>query len=174
MTTHSVHQNLEMILQHNAEDLLRFFLRRLEREDSADALAEVMTTAWKRVEQVPASPDQARMWLFGIARNTLMHVQRGNNRRFRLANRLRRVTTERTAPPPEQGLEIRDAIDRLDDDLAELVRLVYWEGFTLAEAACITGRTASTVRNQHQRAKKNLRVILNLEPSEPLAMETSG
>lgn len=64
-----------------SDDLLRYFLRRLDPEDAADAAAEVMAIAWTRVQALPTAAEEARMWLFGIARNVLLHAQRGSIRR---------------------------------------------------------------------------------------------
>jgi DNA-directed RNA polymerase specialized sigma24 family protein len=55
----------------NAPDLLRYFQRRLNSEDAADAVADVMTTGWRRVNALPVGPEHARMWLFGIARHVV-------------------------------------------------------------------------------------------------------
>ena len=66
----------------------------------------------------------------------------------------------RNAPAADQGLELRDAIDRLDGDLAELVRLVHWDGFTLAEAAVLLDIPSSTARGRYQRARKALQHAL--------------
>jgi RNA polymerase sigma factor (sigma-70 family) len=143
-------------------DLLAYFRRRVDVEDAADLLAETMVTAWRRRADLPVGAEGGRMWLFGIARNTLLHHHRGEVRRWRLADRVR---TAIAAEPPvvagsDSGAEVRDAIDRLPPDLAELVRLVHWDGFTLAEAAVLTGVPASTARGRYQRAKGALRDIL--------------
>lgn len=148
-------------LQKTSEDLLRYFLRRLDGEDAADALADVMTTAWTRVNAMPAEPEQARMWLFGIARNVLLHAQRGNIRRSKLADRMRITLSLRVAPPADAGSEIRDAIDRLDDDLAELIRLIHWDGFSIVDAAALLEIPSSTARGRYQRAKEALREALS-------------
>ncbi len=57
---------------------------------------------------------------------------------------------------------MRDAIDRLAPDLGELVRLVHWERFSLAEAAELLGIPASTARGRYQRAKDDLRIALSV------------
>lgn len=88
--------DITLVLRTNADDLLRYFRRRLAPEDAADAVAEVMTTAWRRERDLPSDPTCARMWLFGIARNVLMHAQRGEVRRSRLADR--RTLASRSAP----------------------------------------------------------------------------
>ena len=131
MTSASARNRLTAAWRASSDDLLRYFLRRLDREDAADALADVMTAAWTRVDAMPSEPEEARMWLFGVARNVLMHVRRGNVRRARLADRLRSVLSAQGAPAADSGVEIRDAIDRLDHDLAELIRLVHWDGFSI-------------------------------------------
>ncbi|MFI2752586.1 RNA polymerase sigma factor [Cellulomonas sp. P22] len=146
----------------NASHLLRYLERRVGADDAPDALGEVMVAAWRRCDDLPADGQGARMWLFGIARNVVLNVQRGKRRRLGLADRLRQ---QRPADPvhhggADEGLEVRDAIARLDPDLAELVRTVHWDGFTLAEAAQILGIPASTARSRYGRARTELRAVL--------------
>lgn len=160
MSTITSRKRLAVALRASSDDLLRYFLRRLDREDVADALADVMTTAWTRVEAFPHEPDEARMWLFGVARNVLLHARRGNVRRSQLADRLRHELSLRHAPAAHTGVEIRDAIDRLDSDLAELVRLIHWDGFSIVDAARLLGIPPSTARGRYQRAKEVLRESL--------------
>ncbi|MFG6444796.1 RNA polymerase sigma factor [Microbacterium sp. P07] len=159
-STTSRKSRLTVALRESSDDLLRYFLRRLDREDAADALADVMTTAWTRVDALPDEPAEARMWLFGVARNVLLHMHRSTVRRSQLADRLRNELTLRSAPAADSGAEIRDAIDRLDGDLAELVRLVHWDGFSLVDAATLLGIPSSTARGRYQRAREALRRTL--------------
>lgn len=144
-----------------APDLLTYFRRRVGDDHAPDLLAETLTTAWRRAALLPRESEGARMWLFGIARNTLLNHERSERRRNRLADRVRSVLADADAAPgADDGLEVRDAVARLDPLLAELVRLVHWEGFTLAQAAVVLGLPASTVRNHYQRAKAELRSTL--------------
>ena len=145
----------------NSADLLAYFRRRLAPEDAADALADLMVTAWRRQKAVPADPLEARLWLFGIARNVLANAQRGELRRTRLGARLRATLgAVDVAVASDHGIEVRDALARLEPELAELVRLVHWEGFVIAEAAELLGLPASTARGRYQRAKQLLREAL--------------
>lgn len=156
----SARRRLTAALRASSDDLLRYFLRRLDREDAADALADVMATAWSRVDSLPKEAHETRMWLFGVARNVLMHAHRGNIRRSQLADRMRTVLTDRSAPAADTGVEVRDAIDRLDGDLAELVRLIHWDGFSITDAARLLDIPPSTARGRYQRAKEALREAL--------------
>jgi RNA polymerase sigma factor (sigma-70 family) len=145
----------------NSPDLLRYLERRVGADDAPDALGDVMVTAWRRHDDLPADGQGARMWLFGIARNVVLNVQRGNRRRWRLADRLRQHdTTLVHEEGAGHGIEVRDAIARLDPTLAELVRTVHWDGFSLVEAAQIVGLPASTVRSRYARVMATLRAAL--------------
>lgn len=141
-------------------DLLDYFRRRVGDDRAADLLAECLTTAWRRVALLPEDREAARRWLFGIAHNVLLNDARSRRRQHRLADKLRSVLSTNAAAPADHGVEVRDAIARLDPALAEIVRLVHWEGFNLTEAADVVGRPASTVRNEYARAKSQLRATL--------------
>ncbi|WP_309709546.1 RNA polymerase sigma factor [Pseudolysinimonas sp.] len=151
----------EVALAANARDLLAYFERRVvPREDAADLLAETMIVAWRRETDLPTADEEARRWLFGVARKVLLNAERGARRRQRLANRVRDILAVAEAPAADAGDEVRDAIARLDPDLAELIRLVHWDGLTLADAATILDIPASTTRGRYQRAKSELRSVL--------------
>lgn len=154
--------HLTKVLATDSPALLNYLQRRAGSQDSPDLLAEVMVTAWRRIAVLPKDPEQARMWLFGIARNILSDHARGERRRWRLADRIRSRTTaaDATTAPVDTHYEVHDAVSRLPHELAELVRLVHWDGFTLADAAELTGVSASTARSRYQRARAQLRVAL--------------
>lgn len=145
-------------------DLLAYFEYRVGRDDAPDLLAETMTAAWRRADSTPTDPEQARMWMFGIAKLTLANAERSGRRRMRLASKLRALTTRTatTAPAADAGIEVRDALNRIAPDHAELLRLVHWDGLTLVEAAELCGIAASTARSRYQVAKRELRAILDL------------
>lgn len=174
---------LTRALDRDAADILRYLERRLGTEDAADALAEVMLAAWRRADAVPANPEQARMWLFGVARNIVANTARGEQRRWNLTDRLRGTLADAQAGgrPADEGLEVREAIARLSPDQAELVRLIHWEGFTVAAAGAILGIPASTARTRYQRARADLKEALSTGPdatahqeTEPSAAPNSG
>ncbi|NYI42228.1 RNA polymerase sigma factor [Demequina lutea] len=161
-------------LDENAGALLNYLERRIGIDDAPDALAEVMTVVWRREGDLPADATEARMWMFGIAKGVLANAARGKVRRAKLAGRLRAVTAasdgaaSATTPPADQGHDVRDAIARLDPELAEVVRLVHWDGFSLGEVAALEAIPASTVRSRYARAKRELAVALGIAAREPV------
>ena len=159
---------LTRALESSASDLLSYLERRVGPDDAPDLLGETMVVAWRRVDELPPDDERARMWLFGIARGTLLNHARGQRRRWALADRIRlQVPESATAPPADEGAEVRDAIDRLEPDLADLVRLVHWERLSVADAAELIGIPASTARGRYQRAKEQLRHALQSEMDSP-------
>lgn len=159
---------LRRALEQSSSDLLAYLSRRTSTDDAPDLLGETMVVAWRRVRELPDDPEQARMWLFGIARGTLQNHARGERRRWALADRIRlQIRDDATSPAADAGSEVRDAITRLDADMAELLRLVHWDRLSLTEAAELLGIPASTARGRYQRAKEQLRATLSIEA--PLA-----
>ncbi len=158
---------LEQVLAAAAPALLGYFVRRVEvAEDAADLVNETMIAAWKASAQAPAEAQAARMWVFGIARNILLHHGRTQHRRDALTSRLAFAIGAARTPDHDTALDVRAAVSALPDGLAELVRLVHWDGFTIEEAAQLIEIPASTARSRHARAKQLLRE--RLEPIEAL------
>lgn len=59
------------------EPLLAYALRRVAHpEDAADVVAETFLVAWRRRHDIPAD-DEARLWLYGVARRVLANHHRG-------------------------------------------------------------------------------------------------
>ena len=157
------HAQITKALTESSADLLAYLQRRVGWDEAPDLLGETMVVAWRRVDDLPGDPEQARMWLFGIARNTLLNHARGERRRWALADRIRgNSSAETVAPAADHGSEVRDAIARLDVDHRELVQLVHWERMTIAQAAELLGISDSTARTRYARAKDQLRAALRV------------
>lgn len=149
-------------LRVSSDALLAYFERRIvARQDAADLLAETMLHAWRRCDDAPDDAVEARMWLFGIARNVLTNYARGRRRRRALADRLRLLLARQDdAPGTAEALAVRDAVNRLGPEQAELVRLIHWDGFTVTEAATVLGLNPSTARGRYAAAKERLRALI--------------
>ena len=155
-----------LLVERHAADLHAYFLRRFEtQDDAADAVSDVLMTAWRRRSATPTDPTEARMWLFGIAANVLRNSRRSRARQHAVQSRL---AADRTVPSNEHAAAsstdaaegVRDAIQALPEQAAELVRLHHWEGFTLQEVSTILAIPASTVRTRYATARAQLRELL--------------
>lgn len=153
---------LEALIRANASDLLAYLERRIDpRADAADILSEALIVAWKKVGRAPVDEIAARMWLFGITRNILLNARRAASRRLTATTRLREQLALGDVPKdPDDAVAVRAAVQGLPKDLRELIELVHWEGFTIAEAAGITSVSPSTARSRYAAAKERLRNAL--------------
>lgn len=145
--------------------LLAYAVRRVDQPgDAADIVAETMLVAWRRRQDVPPD-DQARLWLFGVARMVLANHRRGALRRSRLGLRLRSHLVEQIgpdhAPATETSLVVRAALDRLDETDREILRLAAWDGLDPQEIAVVLGIPSGTVRTRLHRARTRMRLRLD-------------
>ena len=132
------------------------------RDTAADLLGETMLQAWRRRDAMPEEPERRRMWLFTIAAHVLANHRRSAVRRTALADRLRhQLDAGSTQPDPTEQHAVRDAVLRLHDAHRELVMLVHWDGFTLADAAGLLGLNASTARSRYAAARQTLKEALS-------------
>jgi RNA polymerase sigma-70 factor (ECF subfamily) len=145
------------LVERESPGLLAYFQRRVEvREDAADLVGETLLVLWRRSAAIPADDTEARMWVYGAARRVLATHRRGGRRRLALADRLRRELAAVDAHPDELAQEVRAAVRGLPTADRELVGLVHWEGFTLAEAGRIIGIRPGTARMRYARARRRL------------------
>lgn len=145
-----------------------YCLRRLSENDAPDAAAEIFAVAWRRIEEIPTGTDDARRWLYGVARNVVAHQRRGHARRNRLATRLR-ATTRESAPgadiPVVRRLEdarVADALARLKETDREVLLLKLWEELSHADIASILGVSSHAVDMRVKRATARLGKLLGI------------
>lgn len=152
------------------DDLLRYCLRRLSRADANDAVAEVFTVAWRKVDEIPEG-DEARLWLYGIARNVVRNSKRSAYRAGRLRLRIRALAPQ---PVPEvesviiRGEEARlivDAMARLSPSDQEVLRLRAYEGLDSAQIASVLACSEVAARKRVSRAVSRLAKAAGFEKS---------
>ncbi|GAA1888852.1 RNA polymerase sigma factor [Actinomadura bangladeshensis] len=144
----------EVYAAHRAQ-ILGYALRRTsDPQDAADVLAETFLTAWRRLDDVPPG-EQARLWLYGVARRVLANHHRGERRRSALAADLGSLL--RDAPAVREAgdmAHVAAAFRSLPDRDRELLSLVGWEGLDHGEIATVLGCSRNAVRIRVHRARR--------------------
>ncbi|WP_354697605.1 RNA polymerase sigma factor [Paraconexibacter sp. AEG42_29] len=174
MTAENPEPRFRALFADTERDLLAYALRRVDRaEDAADVVAETFLVAWRRLDDVPPG-DEARLWLYGVARRQLANQRRGQLRRSRLAARLREELPTATAGVGAAGDDqrvaaVRAALAHLDEEDREILRLTSWEGLTPAEIAAVLQIPGVTVRSRLHRARRRLKAQLDRQPADPAA-----
>ena len=132
-------------------------------EDAADIVADTYEIAWRRLDDVPAPPDDV-LWLYVTARNVLANTTRRIHRRDdlvgRLADALRR-TGPATPPTDEAAVTALSCLRSLPDDDRELLMLTAWDGLTSADAGRVLGCSPTAARIRLHRARARLRAELS-------------
>ncbi|MGH2876982.1 MAG: RNA polymerase sigma factor [Solirubrobacteraceae bacterium] len=169
----------ERLVQDTRDDLLGYTLRRsVSPEDAADVLSETYLIAWRKLKQIPPG-DQARLWLFGVARNVLR--QGANRRRIadalvqRLAREIRIADEIQPAAPATERTSgaLRAALATLPERDREILTLTAWEGLTPTEIAAVLGAPANLVRVRLHRARARLARRLKSARSHAASAKTA-
>lgn len=156
---------LHHIIETNVAGLLAYFYRRVQApEDAGDLLNETLLILWRKETALPGDDTEARMWMYGIARRVLSTQRRTEQRRSALHAKLRTELTDSVVPAHHLGTEphaVHCALESLDTLDQEIIRLVYWDGFSLAETSRLLELPQGTVRSRHHRARTSLKQYLS-------------
>lgn len=160
-------------------DVLRFIQRRAGPDHAEDIVHEAFLVAWRRLDDLPAKPGDARAWLFATARNCLLNNQRGQMRQGALAVRVAAQTptfTDAEADLTHQRIDLAAAWQRLRPEDQEVLALAIWEDLPSPQAGQVLGISSAAYRIRLHRARKSLRRELDASPfpaplAEPLMTE---
>lgn len=153
----------EEAVEPTLKPLLSYFLRRVTpAEDAADCLSETLVVLWQQRHKLPTVKAEVRAWSFGIARNVLANHRRGQMRQSALGQRLKQELAVTSVAPVEEGVAgLVGALDQLKEDDRELVMLIAWDGFGVAEAGAHLGLKPEAARARYSRARARLRELLS-------------
>jgi len=143
-----------------------------------DIVAEAFLVAWRRADELPGGADDARAWLFGIARHCLLNGVRGQGRQKALAVRIAETAPAGSADGPEDAAvhraELAAAWSRLNAGEQEVLSLTVFEGLTSAQAARVLGISATSYRLRLMRVRRALRRQMDSAPDPAPRVPTAG
>jgi RNA polymerase sigma-70 factor, ECF subfamily len=170
---------LRMLYESHGPDLRAYCLRRLERDEAEDALSEIFATAWRRISSIPPG-DEARLWLYGVARNVVRNAKRSSRRRVRLSARLV-VKSDPPPPGPAEAAVIQSehedvlvALSALRSSDQEILRFVAWENLSRADIARLLGISLPAVDMRLHRAVARMSSALAKGDSSAHATNRAG
>lgn len=149
----------------NFSAILSYALRRVgSLDDAADLVAETFMVAWRRRAEMPPG-EEARLWLYGVARLVLANHHRGEQRRHQLGEKLRLELREHltTHDPTGDLLEVRavrEVMAGLERTDREVLELAVWEQLAPREIAVALGLSSQVVRARLSRARTRVRHLL--------------
>lgn len=153
-----------------AEPVYRYAYRRLRDHDAAaDATSQIFLKALGRLGQYRGG--SFRAWLFTIAANVVVDVQRRRQPVMSLDRDLRTLSLMDTAPGPEEltlamesARSVTVLLAQLTSEQREIVALRL-AGLTSVEIAAVLDKSVTAIRSSQFRAYARLRQLVN-----PLAL----
>lgn len=159
--------DFDQLVRDTSPALLAYLARRVDPpHDAADVLAEILLSAYRKLDTVPADQQEAKFWLFSVARRQLANYHRGKKRHRNLATRL--AESIRISSPEPAHTAARELLGHLPVRDRELVTLIIWDGFGVAEAGSVLGISPSTARSRYSRAKEKLRAAHQSQEPPPM------
>ncbi|MFN2561032.1 MAG: RNA polymerase sigma factor [Jatrophihabitans sp.] len=161
----------EAMFREHYDAVTRYVVRRLGRTVSPDIVSETFLVAWRRLDDVPESP---LPWLYATARNLVANEIRRQQCDAALG---RRLADRPAAPSADMGeliaerLAVTAALQHLSERDREVLRLVQWEGLTVADAATVMNCTQSAFKVRLHRARRRLAASMSPPPTEPHTTE---
>lgn len=153
-------------------DLLRFVQRREFPDRAEDVVADTFLVVWRRFDELPSLQDDARAWIFGIARNILLNSQRGEQRRQALGVRLADaalVSIDYDVELVMDRVDLGRAWRLLSEVHQEALGLSVFEELNAPQAAVVLNISPVAFRLRLSRARRALRLLIE-HPPQPSAM----
>lgn len=145
--------------------VVRAYVRtKVSTADVESVVQMTFETAWSKLEAVPLLSEKS--WLFGVARNHMRNLFRGNRRRGNLVDAISasrpKTDTDLYANDldPAELDRLRHALEQLAEIDREIVQLTVWHGFDSTEVAHILEISAANVRVRLHRARQKLATLL--------------
>jgi RNA polymerase sigma-70 factor (ECF subfamily) len=154
-------ERFEILYRELYRPISGYVMRRSESaEDAAEAIAETFVVLWRRLDACPAG-DEARPWLFGVARRVLANQRRGERRRTALAERLTAALdpAEVSVAAGSDG-RVAHAFAALSESDREVLALVAWEELSREELATALGVSRPVARLRLHRARRRFEAAL--------------
>jgi RNA polymerase sigma-70 factor, ECF subfamily len=131
-----------------------------ERHAAEDLLQETMIRAWRHLDSVPDESENARRWLFTVARRVAIDAVRMRRARPPETSVLDLTRIPAGDNVPETVVAI-DALRRAVDGLSQVHRRIlselYFEGRSTLECANLLGVPVGTVKSRAHYALRTLR-----------------
>ena len=140
-------QRFEQIYAEHVEAVRAYVRRRAPEALVDDVVSDVFLVCLRRIDRVPV---ESLPWLYAVARKTLA------NERRRSARAAHGYEVPAGEPSPVGDGEFAAAFNALSERDREVLRLVAWEGLSLADTATVLGCSAVACRVRYHRAKSRL------------------
>lgn len=130
-----------------------------------DILQETFEKIWKNIDQYNSSRGTLFTWILNIARNKAIDKTRSSTFKQGLQNRdlekiVNYIDTKENSSLYVDGIGLNEILTKLKPDLYQVVKLLYLEGFTQAEASEALNIPLGTIKTRIKTALNHLRTVI--------------
>ncbi|GIM93020.1 RNA polymerase sigma factor [Paractinoplanes toevensis] len=164
-TGNARHVRMHHLHQTHSRPLLRFIrtLTRSEPGAAEDLLQETMLRAWRNIHMIPSETENARRWLFTVARRTAIDSLRMRNTRpveIGMPDMTTKPTTDDAIDMALATHELRRAYAALSEAHRVVLTEIYLRGRTADELSVELGVPVGTVKSRAHYAVRALRTAV--------------
>ena len=131
------------------------------RADAEDLCADVFEKAFRKRDAFDASKASISTWIFTITRNTVIDYFRKNRASEELDENIasddevdENILTQETLS------ELATALNKLPDELQDIIVLMYYDQKPMTEVARMMGLSYGAIKLRHQKALAQLKLML--------------
>lgn len=132
------------------------------REIAEEVLQDTFTKAWRNIDSYDTSKGRLYTWLINIARNAAIDATRAKNfnrQNQDLDNVVNTIDTQQSTSINPDTLDLQRLTEKLAPEYKILVDLIYFQGFTQAEAAEHLSMPLGTVKTRLRAAMLTLKQL---------------
>lgn len=157
-----------MLYELYLDEMYQFVFYKVKGHQEAEDLTEVVfLKAWQALDENPPAEIPFRLWLYRIARNTIIDHYRTRKSQADIEEAIAVAETndgpEALVVRRERVEELRDKLQMLNEDQQEVLTCRFVMGLSHAETAVVMSRTEQAVRALQYRAIVALRDLLTIE-----------
>ena len=132
------------------------------KEIAEEVLQDTFTKAWRNIDSYDTGKGRLYTWLINIARNAAIDATRAKNfnrQNQDLDNVVNTIDTQQSTSINPDTLDIQRLTEKLAPEYKVLVDLIYFQGFTQAEAAEHLSMPLGTVKTRLRAAMLMLKQL---------------
>jgi RNA polymerase sigma-70 factor, ECF subfamily len=134
------------------------------KELAEEVLQDTFTKAWRNIDSYDTTKGRLYTWLINIARNTAIDATRAKNYKQQnqsLDNVINTIDAQQSTSMNPDTLDIQRLTEKLAPEYKVLIDLIYFQGFTQAEAAEHLEMPLGTVKTRLRAAMSMLKQLFS-------------
>lgn len=157
-------KGIELLYDHYANMVFGLIYKIVKSDDVADlVLQDTFLKVWDKIDAYNKYRGRFLTWVLNVAKNTAIDMLR--SKQYRESSKLTSLE-ELPGRPAKTEIQVdyigvKEIINRLDEKYRVIIELIYFNGYTYAEAAEELAIPLGTIKSRVRKAFSELRILLH-------------